>query len=363
MCTVLLYLDAKGRPYVGRSNEFIGIQPDSLTYYPVGTTIESITPDQKPGMKFQTKYAVFGATLRGMTANAKQDALHEAANDQGLTFTANSLSGNKSPDVSKASPAKILSAIDLGMWALGSFSTVAAVKNAILNKDVEIWLPVISSLGTEASPVHFALWDTTGAGIVIEWTNGFTEVHDNLVGVMTNNPPFPWHLENMKNYAYLTNVDKNSEKFNKLNVAAPDSGGNMSGLPSSEISWGRFVKAAYYSNFAFKADTPEFAIITLGHIMNNFDRPINISVDTVNDPPGGERDMSTGKGASTFSEITAFIVLHDLTQQYFYIRTVFSLNFTKFDIRKLGSLKKTTAVPFDLLNKNESLDGMHLFLS
>lgn len=361
MCTVLLYTDAKGRPYVGRSNEFIGKQPDSLTYFPVGTNIESVTPDQKQGITFNTKYAVFAATLRGMTANAKQETVHEGANDQGLSFTANSLSGNKSPDVSNADPKTIISAVDLAMWALGNFATVAEVKSAITNKEVAIWLPVIPSLGTEAMPIHFALWDTTGEGIVIEWRSGNTEIYDNLVGVMTNNPPFPWHLENMNNYAYLTNVDKNSETFNKLNVAAPDSGGNMSGLPSSEISWGRFVKAAYYSHFAYKADTPDLAIITLGHVMNNFDRPMNISVDAMSDLPGGERDMSKSKDLTTVTEITAFTVLHDLTRQQFYIRTVSALNYTKIDIKQLSSLKTVTAVSFDVLNQNTSLDGNHLF--
>lgn len=362
MCTVLLYSDAKGKPYIGRTNEFVGIQPNLLTYFPAGTTIESVTPDNKQGKTFQTKYAIFGATINDIIKNQKQEALHDAANDQGLSFSLLALGGNKSPDVSKTKREKILSVIDFGLWALGNFSKVAEIKKAIKNNEIEIWLPIIPLLGNTPAPIHFALWDATGEGIVIEWQNGTTQVYDNLVGVMTNNPSFPWHLENMNNYAHLTNLDKNIETFNKLKVSAFDSGGALTSLPSSEISWGRFVKAAYYSNFAYKTNNPELSIIMLGHIMNNFDRPMNISIDSINDAPIGERNVTQEQNDKTVSEITNFTTLHDLTQRHFYLRTVLTLNFTKFDIKKLSSLKKKTSIPFNIINQHKMFEGTDLFL-
>jgi penicillin V acylase-like amidase (Ntn superfamily) len=39
-----------------------------------------------------------------------------------------------------------------------------------------------------------------------------------------------------------------SGSFNNLKVNAPDSGNALAGVPSTQISSGRFVKAAYYSN-------------------------------------------------------------------------------------------------------------------
>lgn len=44
---MLSYTDTKGNSYVGRTNEYPGMLPDELTYYPVGTRIESVTPDGK----------------------------------------------------------------------------------------------------------------------------------------------------------------------------------------------------------------------------------------------------------------------------------------------------------------------------
>jgi choloylglycine hydrolase len=361
-CTVLLYTDAKGLPYVGRTLEFVGSVPNRMMYYPVGTRFESVTPDGKAGMTFDSKHAIFAVTAYGLVPDAKQDTLHEAANDQGLTFTTNSLGGNKSPDVAGVAADKILSGLDLGMWALGNFSTVAEVKEALAKKEVAVWLPRIPFLGDGDMPVHFALFDKTGAGIVIEWTDGETTVYDNPVGVMTNNPPFPWHLTNMQNYAYLTNVDKNRGRFNKLEVQADDSGGNMASLSGVETSVGRFVKAAYYSTFAHKAETPEQAIFTLGHIMNNFDRPKDISKDLEDDLPAGERSMEMSKGPKSISEVTNWTVLHDLTQGHFYLRTINALNFSKFDINKLSALKTPKEVTLDAVNANTQLDATDLFL-
>jgi penicillin V acylase-like amidase (Ntn superfamily) len=363
MCTVLLYSDAEGKPYIGRTNEFVGLQPESLTYFPIGTTIESVTPDNKQGKTFQTKYAILGVTIKDVVKNQKQELLHDGVNDKGLSFSLLSLGGNKSPDVSKTKAEKVLSVVDFGLWALGNFSRVADIKQAIKDNEIEIWLPIIPLLGTTPAPIHFALWDATGEGIVIEWQNGETQVYDNLVGVMTNNPSFPWHLENMKNYAHLTNIDKNTETFNKLKVSTFDSGAALTNVPSSEVSWGRFVKAAYYSSFAYKTNNPELSIIMLGHIMNNFDRPMNISIDNMKDAPVGERDMTKKTNATTVSEITNFTTLRDLTQKHFYFRSVLTLNFTKFDIKKLSSLKKKTSIVFDIINQHKVFNGTDLFLS
>lgn len=362
-CTSLVYTDAQGRAYVGRTMEFVGVQPDHLTYFPKGSQFSSTTPDGKQGIAFSSKYAIFSSSIKkGLVPGDKSETVIDAMNDQGLVFSMQSLGGNSSPDVSKAPQDKILSLVDFGPWTLGNFASVAQVKKAIENNEVEIWLPTVPFLGKGAFPVHIALYDKTGAGIVVEWIGGKTTVYDNPVGVMTNNPPFPWHVQNMSNYAYLTNVDKNSGKFNNLKVNAFDGGGNMANLPSVETSPGRFVKAAYYSTFAEKAATPDQAVYTLGHIMNNFDRPKNISIDLPSDMPGGERDMTSVKGAKAASEVTLWTTMRDTNRNLFYIRTIDSINFSMFDLNKLSSLKSVKKVSFEALNANPNVDGTSLFL-
>ena len=113
MCTVLAITDQTGNIYQGRTNEFAGQQPDSLSYIPADTKIESTTPDGSQGKTFSTKYGVLAVTLSGIVPGAKQDTFHEAVNDQGLTFTTNALIEN-APPVATGPAEKILSVLDVG---------------------------------------------------------------------------------------------------------------------------------------------------------------------------------------------------------------------------------------------------------
>ena len=357
-CTVLTIKDTGGNTYQGRTNEFAGQQPDSLTYFPTGTRIESVTPDGGQGKTFNTMHGILAVTLKGMTPGAKQDTLHEAVNDSGLTFSTNAFSDNSPPAVDYNSR-NILSVVDLGTWALGNFETVTEVKKAIEERAVDIWLPRIASMGNLHAPVHFALFDRKGDGIVIEFTDGKTVVYDNPVGVMTNSPAFPWHLQNLKNYTQLTNVDKNEGQFYKLRVTAPDSGNALAGVPSTQISPGRFVKAAFYANYVRKANSSEEAIQTLGHVMNNFDRPFDLSMDEAGTT--GPSEASTSLKPS--SEVTYFTVLNDLSENLFFIRTIDAINFARIDVRKLRSVKGVKVVPFKSINAINRLDATWLFLN
>lgn len=357
-CTVLAIKDIKGNVYQGRTNEFAGQQPDNITFWPAGTRMESVTPEGKQGKTFNTKHGILAITLKGLTANAKQESIHEGVNDQGMTFTTNALINNE--PLSIGVPAdRVISALDLGVWALGNYQNVAQVKQAIQNKEVEIWLPQIPSMANFKAPLHFAMYDKLGGNIVIEFAGGKTTVYDNPAYVMTNDPPLPWHLTNLNNYAFLTNIDKNTGQFNNLKVAATDSGGNMANLPGAENSVGRFVKAAYYSNFVQKAKTPDQAVKTLSHVMNNFDRPIDVSADK----PGTASKAESFAANRLSSESTYFTVMNDLSRNHFYLRTINSINFAQFDVRKIsGSVKKTKVVTFAAVNNLKSLDATELFL-
>ena len=355
-CTVLSIRDAQGNVYQGRTNEYASMQPDELTYFPAGSLIESVTPDGKKGMTFNTKYAILGATLKGMTPDAKQDALHEAVNDQGMSFTVNAFTRNGQSEITLPAD-KVLSLVDFGTWALGNYKTTDEVKKAIESNEINVWLPNIASMWNLLAPVHFALYDKIGGAIVIEFVGGKTQVYENTVGVMTNDPPFPWHLEHMNSYARLTNVDKNSGQFQELKVQAPDSGGAIAGLPSSNISPDRFVKAAYYANYALRASSSEEAIQTLSHVMNNFDRPVDITLDEPSNTGGAE----AGQSNIASSEATYFTVMNDLNQGHFYIRTIKQINFVRFDLQKLAGIKERTIVSFSAISKSTDIDGTSLF--
>jgi len=355
-CTAMMMKDANGNAYQARTMEWAGVLPESLHYLPAGSSIQSVTPDGKQGMAFKTKYGFVGVSLKHMVPNVKQPGIAEGANDQGVSVSLNAFLGAEAPPVD-SDTAKILSVMDFGAWVLGNFQNVAQVKQALATKEVSVWLPPLAIFGGMKAPFHYAVFDKTGAGIVVEFSEGKMNVYDNPVGVMTNIPEFPWHLKNLNNYAQLSNVDRNSGTFGSLKVSAPDAGNALAGIPFSQISTGRFVKAAFFTTYVRKAKSPTEAIQTLSHVINNFDRPYDLSVD----PAGSNTEAAAGDTGMN-SEVTLFTTMNDLAQNQFYIRPINAINFAKIDLHKLADLSEVKKVSFDQVAQLDGGDATELFL-
>lgn len=103
-----------------------------------------------------------------------------------------------------------------------------------------------------------------------------------------------------------------------------------------------------------QASSPKEAILTLSHVMNNFDRFSNFSVDMADQPKSGE--------VSSSSEVTLITFLHDLAQNHFYIRTIDAMNFTMLDISKLAVLDGPKVLQLDAINALDGGDGTHMLL-
>ncbi|MBL8658889.1 MAG: linear amide C-N hydrolase [Rhodospirillales bacterium] len=241
----------------------------------------------------------------------------------------------------------VLSASDLGSWALSQFATVAEVKAALA--DQPIVLEALALLGGVVSPFHYVVHDAAGASLVIEFDNGKMTLYDNPVGVMTNGPNFSWHLTNLDNYTHLSNVDRTTASFGDYKAIQPDSGIATAGLPASGTSVGRFVRAAYYAQFTERAPSADEAVQTLAHVMNNFDRPRGVTIDY----PQGGAHVSTGLEVAGLAddtatlyatEFTSWTNLSDLARKRFFIRAYKSLNYTGFDLAALASLTAPKAV-------------------
>lgn len=354
-CTALMITDTNGVGYSGKTMEYSEPIPVAMTYRPAGSKIVSLAANGSDGMSFTTKYPMLGgATAADMQPGAHQGMMVEAINDQGLSVSTNALPGSRTPDDIGTDPTKQLSATDLANWILGSFATVAEAKAALESGEIKVWLPKLPFLNNVEFPQHFVFFDKKGEGIVVEFMHGKMNVYDNPVGVVTNAPEFPWHLANLNNYAFLNNVDRNEGQFGKLKVSAPDSGNALAALPSTQISAGRFVKAAYYTTYTRKPKNADEAVVMLAHILNNFDRPYDLSAD----PPGTGGDGS--KIWDTSTEVTVFTWMNDKARNHYYLRTIDSINFTKFDINALSSLKKPVSVPFTQIVNQQ--DGTALLL-
>lgn len=358
MCTSLSYRDSAGKVYFGRTLELTMDLPYRIVWFPAGFGVTSEVAGETP-LTFRSRHGAFAIAMPCRVPTAATPLgiadlkILEGLNEAGLTFSLLSYpaagGGPRGAEVTKA----VLGASDLGAWVLGQFSTVAEVKAALADQPVMV--QPLALLGGIESPFHYVVHDASGAALVIEFHRGRMSVHDNPVGVMTNGPAFPWHLTNLDNYTFLGNLDAATATFGSYKARQPDSGIATAGLPASNTSVGRFVRAAFYAQFSEKAATPDAAVLALAHILNNFDRPRGVTIDL---PEGGGGDggshlevagLEAGKGSAYATEFTSWTSLADLDRKLFFVRDHASLNYTRFDLGRLAGVSAPRVLAFDEL--------------
>lgn len=340
-CTSLLYTDMSGAPYAGRTMELPMELPYEVTYFPAGSKFESQVKDH-PALHVESKYAFISVTVPDPIT--KQLKVTEGINEAGMSFSLLAYASTDGPRDMVDKTAAVLAAIDLGAWTLSNFKSVSEVKAAL--NDTPVLVTALLPMGILKTPFHYTLHDASGASIVIEFSGGKQNVIDNPIGVMTNGPEFQWHQTNLNNYTFLSNIDQSKATFGGIDFQQPDSGIATVALPASNTSVGRFVRAVYYSQFAEKAKTADEAVLTLSHVMNNFDRPRGITIDERFKESVENIAAPAVSGAPLYtSEYTSWTALSDLERRRFYIRSYGSINYVDFDLNAIKQLKSRKSIP------------------
>jgi len=320
-CTTLIIKDLNNNVYHGRGMELtFGEGLSSLTYYPKGVDLQHLAPDHSKGLAYKAQYALIAITTPMGAFNPK--CAVEGFNEAGLAFSLNMLPGAPLKELSLEQYPNSVPFASFGEWAIANFETVEELKKGII-QDVVFWSEEIELLGGLNTPFHFAVYDKNGGSVVVEVKEGTLVVYDNPTGVMTNGPEFPWHIANLNNYSQMTNIETPAGKIGDINLRQPDSGIATSVIPTSATSVGRFIKAFYYSSFANKVSDPDLQIVELAHVMNNFDRPKNITKELVS-----ETNEVTPQTYMT--EFTVWTVLTDLSRGLLYIRLYDDLNYQQY---------------------------------
>lgn len=347
LCTSLIYRDAADRAYLGRTLELSIELPYQITLLPRDLALSS-SVDGHPPVNWKMLHAAVAVTMPaalpspGSAFGPGDLKVIEGLNDAGLAFSVQSYPQAGGPQAPVDASEAILAAADLGAWVLGQFETVAEVKAALATQAV--LLSPVPILGGLPMPFHYSVHDASGASLVIEFHEGVRTVYDNPVGVVTNAPQFSWHLTNLNNYAFLSNVDHSTGRFGSYDVAQPGSGVAKSGLPGTDTSVDRFIRAAYYAQFAEKQADPDKAVQMVAHIMNNFDRPRGITID----PPdlGSEHLHVEGQEIESIpTEFTSWTSLTDLDRRLFFVRDSGGMNYACLDLTTLAATAEFRTKP------------------
>lgn len=167
----------------------------------------------------------------------------EAMNEQGLYMAGLRFAGNAQYAEAPAEGMVNLAPWELIPYLLGQYATLPEVRKALETVRV-----VAQSFREDipAAPLHWHIADRDPAhgSVVLEVTADGMHLYENPVGVMTNNPPFPYQLAYNAQFAHLTNRNQSNTPA-MLGVDASSLGQGARGLPGDYTSQSRFVRAAY----------------------------------------------------------------------------------------------------------------------
>lgn len=122
--------------------------------------------------------------------------------------------------------------------------------------------------GLPLAPMHFFVSDGYKS-IVIEPDVDGIKIYDNSVGVLTNNPSFPYQIYNLQNYGHLSIVNKNNYNFDDKEYAYYGEGLGMIGLPGDVSPVSRFTRTAFYKKHLESLENTINPVSDVFHILEN----------------------------------------------------------------------------------------------
>lgn len=168
-------------------------------------------------------------------------------------------------------PKNATSAVFAAQHILGTCKDVGQVIDFFKGKVMHLPAKFLEHMAT----THMSFTDLTGRTIVVEFKNvngvaGTPVVYENPIGVMTNAPSFPWHLDNLRNYVGL-GLDTIAEKvILGVKFIKTGFGNNLFGLPADPTPPSRFVRTAIFASKALEhevPDSPEKAVLLLDKLL------------------------------------------------------------------------------------------------
>ena len=94
-------------------------------------------------------------------------------------------------------------------------------------------------------------------------------IYDNPYGVMTNNPSFPYHLENIKNYMHLSSDNSENRISKNIDIKPYGEGMGAIGLPGDFSSASRFIKTSFLKLNSYSDTDENSNVAQFFHILDS----------------------------------------------------------------------------------------------
>lgn len=229
MCTAISYM--AGNHYFGRNLDLEHSFVEQIC----------ITPRNYPFHFRQMSTIYSHYAIIGMAAVINDYPLYyDATNEHGLSMAGLNFPGNavylpSKEDMDNITPFEFIP------WILSQCKTVSETLEK-LNKLNLTAIPFSNDL--PLSPLHWIICDKCKSIVIEPMKNGI-KIYDNPVGILTNNPPFDYHMHNLCNYLNLTAEEPDNRFSNEITLKPYSRGMGGMGLPGDLSSASRFIRAAF----------------------------------------------------------------------------------------------------------------------
>jgi choloylglycine hydrolase len=313
-CTSFQLIAADGSRVYARTMEFAFPLHSDLVVTPRKMQFVGTGPNNQKGLTWNAKYGAVG--LNGFDQPVIIDGMNEKGMAGGILY----FPGHAAyTNPANADPKKSLAPWEFLTWALTNFENVADLKASL--KDVTIITVEEENLKV-VPPFHYVLHDAAGGVLVIEPINGKLVASDDPYGVLTNSPPFDWHVNNLGNYVKLSPIEPAPIKVFGQTVSPISTGAGFLGMPGDSTAPSRFIRALAYTSTIVPAKNADENIRLAEHVLHNFDIP--------------RGSIRSSAGENALIELTQWSTIGDLENRRFYFSTYDYQNLRMLDLKTIN---------------------------
>lgn len=193
---------------------------------------------------------------------------YDATNIHGLSMAGLNFPGNAVYHPIKEGTDNVAS-FELIPWILVQCRTVQEARTLLSRINIT---DTIFSKDFPPTPLHWIISDQKES-IAVESEAEGVSVYDNPIDVLTNTPPFPYHMYNLCNYLNLTNNAPTGDLIKSLNLHPYSNGMGGIGLPGDLSSASRFVRAAFMLASSDCEDTESDCVSQFFHVLDTVAHP------------------------------------------------------------------------------------------
>ena len=192
---------------------------------------------------------------------------YDATNEMGLSIAGLNFVGN-AQYYPRREGADNLAPYELIPWILGTCRDIKDAKESLGAVNL-IDTPFRNDLPT--AKLHWLVADKNGS-FAVETTKDGMKIYNDPVGVLTNNPPFPFHLQNLTQYLHLTSREAENRLSKEIELTPYSKGFGAFGIPGDLSSPSRFVRASFVKLNSITPENEGESVSQFFHILGSVEQ-------------------------------------------------------------------------------------------